>query len=300
MERWRVVDCSSMEGSFRSARGAIEVHRDGYPPVSVPVADVAVVLVGVSVNFSAAVMHRLLSNDVAVIFCDWKGVPEGAAYGNISHGRVGARHQAQARLSEPRRKNAWGRIVTAKITGQAQVLEDLGLLEATDLRAMAREVRSGDPGNFEALAARTYWAALWGSEGFRRQPGIGKGGGASRNSLLDYGYTVLRGHGIRAVMAAGLAPSLGIFHRGRGNYFALVDDLIEPFRPAIDWSVCQLEADADLSTPEVRKHMVEAASQRFLPDGTTVPSAFAGLARQFGRYVEGEIARLPVSAWCGA
>lgn len=300
MERWRVIDCSSMEGSLRSARGAIEVHRDDCPPVSIPVADVAVILVGISVRFSAAVIHRLLENDVAVIFCDWKGVPEGAAHGNVAHGRVGARHQAQARLSYPRRKNAWGRIVASKIAGQAQVLSDLGLVEASDLRAMAREVRSGDPGNFEALAARLYWAALWGGDGFRRDPGKGRNQTNSRNAQLDYGYTVLRGHGIRAVMAAGLAPSLGIFHRGRSNYFALVDDLIEPFRPAIDWAVCQLPDDSNMRDSTVRRSLVEAASQRFLAEGETIPSVFTDLAQQFGRYVEGEIARLPVPVWCGA
>lgn len=299
MERWRVIDCSRMEGAIKSGRGSIEIHPQDRSPASIPVADVAVVLIGISVSFSAAVIHRLLENDVAVIFCDWKGVPYGAAHGNLSHGRVGARHQAQARLTTPRRKNAWGRIVAAKISGQAQVLEDLGAIEALDLRAMARDVRSGDPVNFEAAAARIYWSAMWGEQGFRRHPGAGKGQADLRNAQLDYGYTVLRGHGIRAVMAAGLAPSLGVFHRGRSNYFSLVDDLIEPFRPAIDWSVSQLSLDAGMEEMEVRQHLVTASSQKFLPDGSTVATALTDLAQQYGRYVEGDLSRLPVPAWCG-
>lgn len=300
MERWRVIDCSSMEGSLKSERGAIEVYRNDCPPVSIPVADVAVVLVGISVSFSTAVMHRLLENDIAVMFCDWKGTPFGAAHGNLAHGRVGARHQAQSRLSQPRRKNAWGRIVASKVAGQAKVLEDLGLPETLDLRSIAREVRSGDPNNFEAAAARIYWNALWGDDGFRRNPGFGKGATGWQNAPLDYGYTILRGHGIRAVMSAGLSPTIGVFHRGRSNYFSLVDDLIEPFRPAIDWSVAQLKDDADMETPQVRKYLVEAASQKFLSDGSTIPNAFSNFAQQYGRYVEGDIARLPVPFWNGS
>lgn len=306
MERWRVIDCSSMEGSLRAHRGTLEVIRAGSDPVSVPVADVAVVLVGISVSFSAAVIHRLLSNDIAVIFCDWKGVPEGAAHGNVTHGRVGARHQSQARLSAPRRKNAWGRIVAAKISGQAQVLRDFGIQEFADLKAMAHDVRSGDPANFEAAAARIYWNALWGHEGFTRQPGKGNTSIENRttdrnfrNDHLDYAYTILRGHGIRAVMAAGLSPAMGIFHRGRGNYFALVDDLIEPFRPSIDWAVGQLSSEDRIDDPAVRKTLVEASSQRFSADGSRIPTVFTELAQQYGRYIEGEINRLPVPTWQG-
>lgn len=154
MQRWRVLDCSKMHGRLRAQRGAIEILRDEGEPAVVPVADVSVVLVGVSVSFSTAVIHRLLREDIAVIFCDWKGVPEGAAYSNQDHCRVGARHLAQVRLSLPRKKNAWGKIVEAKVLGQANVLKEHGLAEALDLKALANDVRSGDPTNIEARAAK--------------------------------------------------------------------------------------------------------------------------------------------------
>lgn len=299
MEKWRIIDCSSMEGSIKSVRGGIEIHRDSQEPVKVPVADVAVVLVGINVSFSSATMHRLLSQDVAVLFCDWKGVPEGGAYSWSTHGRVGARHQAQSRLSEPRRKNAWGRLVQAKVKGQANVLKNHGLVESVELFALARDVRSGDPGNIEARAARIYWKALWGHEDFRRLPGSGKDSYGMRNSHLDYAYTVLRRHGIRAVLGAGLSPSMGIFHRGRANNFALVDDLIEPFRPAIDHMVSQLSPDDDISDSLVRKKLVQSASQTFTSNGFTIPTVFVELAQQFGLYVESGIDKLTVPFWQG-
>jgi CRISPR-associated protein Cas1 len=38
----------------------------------------------------------------------------------------------------------------------------------------------------------------------------------------------------RAIVAAGLLPSLGVHHRHRGNSFCLADDLMEPLRPVVD------------------------------------------------------------------
>ena len=57
------------------------------------------------------------------------------------------------------------------------------------------------------------------------------------NALLNYGYTVLRAATARAVVAAGLHPTIGLHHSNRGNAFALADDLMEPFRPLVDCCV---------------------------------------------------------------
>ena len=60
------------------------------------------------------------------------------------------------------------------------------------------------------------------------------------NPLLNYGYTVLRAAVARAVVSAGLHPSLGIHHHNRANPMCLVDDLMEPFRPLVDYTVALL------------------------------------------------------------
>ena len=61
--------------------------------------------------------------------------------------------------------------------------------------SIARQVRSGDPENKEAQAARKYWKALFGTA-FKRD--IAQGG---VNSLLNYGYIVLRALVSRAICA---------------------------------------------------------------------------------------------------
>lgn len=295
-EQWRVIDLCGFEGELRSTRGGVEVCPDEGVATTIPAAELAVVLVGMKVALSAAVLHRLAEADVAVLFCDWRGIPEGGCYSWSDHGRVAARHRAQAEVSLPRKKNAWARLVRAKIEGQASVLANLKIRGSGELFALADQVRSGDPGNVEAQAARLYWARALG-KGVGRQPAAGQLIGA--NACLDYGYSVLRGHLMRAVLAAGLAPALGVFHRGRGNAFALADDLIEPFRPAIDEVALQLPPTASPSDRSVKQLLVAAASQRFDKDGHGIPAVAEALAQSFGRYVEGDIDRLNVLSWQG-
>lgn len=295
-EQWRVIDLCEFEGELRSTRGGVEVCPEGDTPTTVPVAEIAVVLVGMKVALSAAVLHRLAEADVAVLFCDWRGIPEGGCYSWSDHGRVAARHRAQAEVSLPRKKNAWARLIRAKIEGQAAVLENLKIRGSGELLALADQVRSGDPGNVEAQAARLYWSRALG-KGVGRQPAASQLIGA--NACLDYGYSVLRGHLMRAVLAAGLAPALGVFHRGRGNAFALADDLIEPFRPAIDEVALQLPPTASPSDRPVKQLLVAAASQRFDGGGHGIPAVAEALAQSFGRYVEGDIDRLNVLSWQG-
>lgn len=295
-ECWRVIDLCEFEGELRSTRGGVEVCPEEGTPTKVPVAEIAVVLVGMEVALSAAVLHRLAEADVAVLFCDWRGIPEGGCYSWSDHGRVAARHRAQAGVSLPRKKNAWARLIRAKIEGQASVLENIKIRGSGELLALADQVRSGDPGNVEAQAARLYWSRALGKGGVR-QPAAGQLIGA--NACLDYGYSVLRGHLMRAVLAAGLAPALGVFHRGRGNAFALADDLIEPFRPAIDEVALQLPPTASPSDRSVKQLLVMAASQRFDGEGHGIPAVAEALAQSFGRYVEGDIDRLNVLSWQG-
>ena len=111
---WQIVDLIGLEGNLEAARGQVVVNGKDREPVALPVDDIAVVLVGTSVEFSGAALHRLMGAGVAVMLCDWRGVPEGAAYSWSTHTRVGARQIAQASTTLPRRKNLWGRLVEAE------------------------------------------------------------------------------------------------------------------------------------------------------------------------------------------
>ncbi len=87
----------------------------------------------------------------------------------------------------------------------------------------------------------------------------------SRNSLLNYGYAVLRSITARAICGAGLHPTFALHHTNVHNAFGLADDLMEPFRPIIDAAACLL-AGAELNS-ETKRRILELILSRYSVDG---------------------------------
>jgi CRISPR-associated protein Cas1 len=161
------------------------------------------------------------------------------------------RFDAQLAASQPLKKRLWAEIVKSKLQQQADALEAAGA-PFIPLQALVRKVRSGDPDNFEAQGARRYWGLLFGNDFRRDQQSAGI------NAMLNYGYTVLRAATARAVVAAGLHPTIGLHHSNESNAMRLVDDLMEPFRPVIDLKVWQLHQHGETQvTPESKRALVK-------------------------------------------
>jgi len=167
--------------------------------------------------------------------------------GNFEQGR---RIDAQIAATQPTHKRMWAAVVRAKLEQQAAALEATGAPPAP-LTALAAKVKSGDPENLEAQGARRYWSLLF-TEGFKRDQNA-----QGVNALLNYGYTVLRAATARAVIAAGLHPTIALHHSHDNNAMRLVDDLMEPFRPMIDLKVWQLKRNGEEHvTPETKRALV--------------------------------------------
>jgi CRISPR-associated protein Cas1 len=160
------------------------------------------------------------------------------------------RIEAQIAASLPTHKRLWAAVVRSKLEQQAAALEATGAPTAP-LTALVSKVKSGDPENIEAQGAQRYWRLLFG-DAFRRDQ---DGGGL--NGLLNYGYTVLRACTARAVIAAGLHPSIGLHHSNDNNAMRLVDDVMEPFRPIVDLKVWHLRRNGEEEvTPETKRALV--------------------------------------------
>ncbi len=160
------------------------------------------------------------------------------------------RIEHQIAATQPTHKRLWATVVRSKLEQQAAALEATGAPTAP-LLALVAKVKSGDPENIEAQGARRYWTLLFG-EGFKRDQNAG-----GLNGMLNYGYTVLRAATARAVIAAGLHPSIGLHHSNDTNAMRLVDDVMEPFRPMIDLKVWQLQRNHEFEvSPETKRALV--------------------------------------------
>jgi CRISPR-associated protein Cas1 len=180
-------------------------------------------------------LNAMSENNVAVIFCNRNHIPSSMLLNLDSNSTQSENFRAQIAATLPLKKGLWQQIIIAKIRNQSLTLEKLGK-DGDILRPYYMNVKSGDSDNKEGAAARLYWRTLFGKNFVRDRDG------ADLNSLLNYGYSILRAAVARALMGAGLLPSFGIFHHNRYNAFPLADDIMEPFRPFVDEIVFNLAA----------------------------------------------------------
>jgi CRISPR-associated protein Cas1 len=267
-------------------RGFMVVEAERQELGRVPLDDVGCLLVNAhGVTYTNNLLLALAERGAGVVLCGANHSPVAWVWPLVGHHAQAARMRAQLEAGRPLCKRLWRTIVQAKIDQQRSVLEALGR-RSEGFRLLARQVKSGDPENVEAQAARRYWPLLFGSD-FRRDrshPGI--------NSLLNYGYTVLRSATARAVVAAGLHPSLGLHHRNRVNDMCLVDDLMEPFRPVVDLMTARLVADGtEAVTSEAKRSLAGLASADMRTDQGVTPlfTCLERLATSLGQsYESGE------------
>lgn len=288
----RIVDIST-EGLHLSAyRGFLIVAKDRDEVGRIALDDVhAVILHAHGCTWTGNVAAALAERGAPVVFCNAHHSPVAVTLPIAGFHAQGGRMRAQWAASRPLAKQLWRQIVKAKITMQGALLAFHDAPGATAFDLLARRVRSGDPDNLEAQAARRYWPALMGAD-FRRDR---EAGGA--NALLNYGYAVIRATVARAVVAAGLHPTIGIFHANRGNAFALADDLIEPFRPLVDALVLSLIGQGvEALDPSIKRRFVQliAFDVRIGDEISPVSVAAVRLAQSLARSFETDTSDLVI------
>ena len=223
--------------------------------VSVPIEDIGVlVLESYRLTLSLNVISRLIDNNVAIITCNQKKIPQGLMLnleGNILQQE---RFHTQIDASTPLKKQLWAQTIKQKLYNQGKLLYLLDLIEKPH-RFMPRNmlqwiesVRSGDSDNYEARGAAFYWRTLFKDyiDNFTRERG-----GKSPNNLLNYGYAILRAVTARSLTASGLLPTFGIHHHNRYNAYALADDIMEPYRPYVDKIVFDIVKNYDGNKEEI-------------------------------------------------
>ncbi len=254
----QVVEIAEDGNHLSKYRGFMTIKRERVEVARVPLDDITVLILSAhQITLSKALMVDLAIRKVPIMTCGKNHHPLAFSLPYDTHFDQTGILWAQIECSQPLAKRIWQSVVVEKITNQRVVLEYFETTSPAlkELAILAKRVKSGDPENMEAQAARHYWTALLGKD-FRRDRQTG-----SENSLLNYGYSILRAATARAVCGAGLTPALGIHHHNRKNPFALVDDLMEPYRPLVDMTVREIIDDGGLAheilTPEIKRDLTK-------------------------------------------
>lgn len=256
-----IIDLSEEGGRLNINLERLAIAQ-GEKEVLIPLPEVAVVIVShPAVNITQPALSGLMKHGAVFITCDEKRMPIGMMYPLVGHHLQMERLHYQISAPLPIRKRAWQKVIKAKVYAQGRLLlelygDDKGLIP------LVERVQPGDPDNVEGLASRKYWRSLFPPKfKFQRDTEVG-----GINALLNYGYAILRGITARAIVSAGLNPSIGIHHYNRYNPFCLADDLMEPYRPLVDYAVVQFIKDKDdfiELNKEAKQYLIQSLLKKY-------------------------------------
>jgi len=199
-----------------------------------PIEDVASIII---TSFSAQIHSQLFieaaKHGVSLIICEAFKPVSLVLPANRSTDTLLSR--AQVALDERKRTRLWQLTVDAKCRNQALLAARIAP-DDPGLHALASEAASRKP-HKEASCAKLFWRIFGraaGQKDFTRERGL-----PGLNSLLNYGYAVLLSTILQKLFGVGLDPTFGLSHALRERATPLAYDLMEPFRPCVDWRVAQ-------------------------------------------------------------
>lgn len=239
---------------------------------TVPLEDIgAVVLDHPRITLTVPLLQALGQQNAAVIICDQKHLPLVTLqplYKHTLHTKI---LRLQLGASVPLNKQLWTQTVRAKIENQARLLRKYGQ-NAAPLHRWIKEVKSGDTENTEAKAAVYYWKKymreIMECAVYREREG------EPPNHLLNYAYAVLRALVCQTLVAAGLHPARGIFHKNQYNPHCLADDIMEPYRPYADdltIKIVRRYGKIEELTREIKAELLSIATVNVNIDGHLSP-----------------------------
>ncbi|CAM3086580.1 type II CRISPR-associated endonuclease Cas1 [Streptobacillus ratti] len=224
--------------------------------LSVPVNDIAIIIFeSLESTISLRLISELSLKNITMLFCDYRHMPVAYSLPINQHYRIPYIHSLQEQQTTKSKEYIWEQLLKTKIRNSIKVLEienassDLiGLMQKYE-----NEIVGNDVQNREGTAAKVFFNYLYGTNFCRQNERD------SINMALDYGYGVFRSAITRLLCTYGFTTHIGVHHNFMMNAFNLTYDLIEPYRPIIDYYVFnylyRFEKDDELRT-ETRRELI--------------------------------------------
>ncbi len=283
---YHIVNIDSPQCSISCRDGQLTCKTDEGEK-KLPLEDVVSIII---TSFSASIHSELIvqaaKQGVALIICEAFKPISLLLPANRSTDTLLTR--AQVVLAEKTREQLWQKTIDAKCQNQFSLAANIapGDKSLESFRGTA----FGKKEHKEAICARQFWQ-VWGrslnAPEFTRDH---KAGGL--NALLNYGYAVLLSMVLQKLFGVGLDPTFGVSHMARERSTPLAYDLMEQFRPCVDWRVYQWvkqhpEATDWEVTKEFRKWVTGFPLERveYLDLTLEIPGCIEGVVRSFRRAV---------------
>jgi len=224
---WIQVDEHGVFLSRRSNRIVFKRGREVLKEVSLD--KVEGVVVRAKVGFSSSLLSLLSQKGIPLIIDD----SFTSFYFPSSVLALPSVRQAQVRLTNTKRKKFTYSVLMAKVWNQKEHMRLWGkVLEI---------VKSDDPLVMERSTARRYWALV--KEIIPCFSFRDKFGEDIVNSSFNYAYGILKYKVLASVLRVGLDPYFGVFHSIKDYRISFVFDVMEVFRPLVDYVVLSFIRD---------------------------------------------------------
>ena len=231
---FHIVSIDSPHCSLTCRNGQL-ICRTDEGERQLPLEDVAAIII---TSFSASIHSNLFleaaKHGVALIICEAFKPVSLVLPANRSTDTLLSR--GLLNLDARVRESLWRRTVDAKCLNQAALAIHIAPGD-TVLDSLHRAAGKKSD-HKEAACAKLFWNVFGralGQTDFRRETSADGG----INTLLNYGYAVLLSTVLQKLFAVGLDPTWGLSHLPRERATPLAYDLMEPFRPCVDWRVWQ-------------------------------------------------------------
>jgi CRISPR-associated protein Cas1 len=283
---YHIVSIDSPQCSLTCRNGQL-ICRTEEGEKKLPLEDVASIII---TSFSASIHSQLFleaaKQGVALIICEAFRPVSLVLPANRSTDTLLTR--ALLKLSPQNISQLWRATIYAKCLNQLTLAEHLSPQDA-GLKSL-RDAAHSRKAHKEAICAKLFWQIYGHSQG---EPGfVRERAHEGLNSLLNYGYAVLLSTVLQKLFGVGLDPTFGISHATRERSAPLAYDLMEPFRPCVDWRVVQWVRQnpgaAPLEvTPEFRRWVTGFPLERidYLDLTLEVRGCIEGVVRGFRRAV---------------
>ena len=259
---------------------------------TIPIEDIGLIVLDYpQITVTQGLLEALLENNCAVVTCDKSHLPTGLLLSLYGNKLQAERYASQVEASLPLKKQLWQQTVQCKIRNQAAMLKYVTGVEARNMLIWADSVKSGDADNLEGRAAAFYWKTL-----FVDNPRFTRGDEDIVNVMLNYGYAIVRAIVARALVGAGLIPTLGIHHHNRYDAYCLADDIMEPYRPYVDKLVVEIveEGVPEEFDVDVKRRLLELPVREVIIDDVRRPLmlAVSQTANSLRKCFSGELRKL--------
>ena len=231
---FHIVSIDTPQCSLTCKDGQLIRRAPGEPDKSLPLEDVASIII---TSFSASIHSSLFleaaKHGVALIVCEAFKPVSLVLPANRSTDTLLSR--ALLKLDAKATTRLWQATVDAKCRNQFSLAERIAPNDSS--LALLRATAWGKKPHKEGICAKLFWQAFgraMGDDEFSRDRGSG-----GLNALLNYGYAVLLSTVLQKLFGVGLDPTFGISHMPRERSTPLAYDIMEPFRPCVDWRVAQ-------------------------------------------------------------